>query len=698
MKGAARQTGDGFRLAGFLRSEMRVYPGRANVMLRTLLSSAIVIVASMALQVPLLALSLIAVFYVTQANVVVTRLIGILFFVGSTLAIGVTIVLLKFTYAYPLVRIVAVGLMFFACVYLMRVMKIGVVFFIVGIVVIYGQSFVDQTDQPERVVRSLLWVWVAINYAIALTLVINTLFLPAEPARQLKGAMLSQLKAVDDALADFEQHVSAPRRPGARDVETGTLALQKLLRFATMREARYRRHQTAMLAEVTTVSRLYAAAGYLPLAAEGVGAGVVAGLRSACRAFGEAVERGEPFAPATGPDGASREALPGALREMRSALLACAGRASTPEAGESTTERQRLLLPDASSNPVYAQFALKTLLAAMLGYVFYLATDWQGIHTIMLTCLIVAQPSLGATGQRAVLRIGGAAAGSILALAMVVWIVPHLHGIVGLLMMVLPVIALGAWLAAGSERIAYAGVQMMFTFSLALLEQFGPSTHLTEIRDRMVGIMLGVVLSAVIHATLWPEVEGEALRQRVGTLLRRLAASLRPQVREPALAALWTELGDCETIAARVALEPTWQIGEGQHEDFTIRMQALLAQIREIVAAAIAFEAEVETVERTSRTAAASDGLQQALATLLDTYADRLTNAARPVQASPAPSLAGLAAACAADSAQADSASVRLMRTRILSAAETLAVRVADLPAAPPGSRTGSFPESGPRQ
>ena len=62
-----RDTGD------FLKRELAPFPGRLNVMLRCVLTSAIVIVASMALQVPELALSLLVVFYVTQSNVVLTR-------------------------------------------------------------------------------------------------------------------------------------------------------------------------------------------------------------------------------------------------------------------------------------------------------------------------------------------------------------------------------------------------------------------------------------------------------------------------------------------------------------------------------------------------------------------------------------------------------------------------------------------------
>lgn len=132
--------------AALLRGQLTPYPGRINLMLRSVLACAIVIVTSMTLQVPALAVSILCVLFVTQSNVVVTRMIGVLFMIGSTLAIGLSIVLLKFTFDYPLIRIVSASVLFFVCVYLMRVLKIGPMFYLCALVVIYVQSFVDQTD------------------------------------------------------------------------------------------------------------------------------------------------------------------------------------------------------------------------------------------------------------------------------------------------------------------------------------------------------------------------------------------------------------------------------------------------------------------------------------------------------------------------------------------------------------------------
>ena len=622
------------RLSCFLVDEIRAQPGRVNVMLRCVLASAIVITASMALSVPFLAMSLLVVFYVTQSNVVMTRAVGIVFMIGVTLAVGAAILVLKVTFNEPLLRILLSAALFFLSAYMMRVAKIGAAFLVVGIVVIYFQSFVDLTDQAEALVRVALWLWVALNYAIAITLLINTLCLPAEPMKQLEDVMLGQLATVGATLARLQRGERGVAGPNAREVQNGTLTLQRLLRFSTMRDANYRNQQAFHLARVSTVSRLYAAAAYLSESEADIPVEVVTTLSEACERLCRAIRTGERF---TAPEqlmNVADHGIPGAPRQMVDALLAFSSRSAAPEAIETEREKERLFVPDAFSNPVYLQFALKTLLAAMLGYLFYLATGWQGIHTIMLSSLIVAQPSLGATNRRAILRLGGAALGSAIALAMAVWVVPRVDGIVGLLLMSLPVIAFGAWVSAGSERTSYAGAQLMFTFGLALLGQFAPTTNLTEIRDRIVGVLLGVAISAVVHASIWPEAEGEALRQRVGSLLRALAAGLRQQgVAMATQAALWAELADCEAMAARVALEPGWQMGEGQQEGFQHCVQTMLAQTREVLLAADAFEAErrAQPVDEGSAQRAATIWAMTAGASI-EEYASELTGRPQAVR------------------------------------------------------------------
>ncbi|GJG99867.1 FUSC family protein [Paraburkholderia terrae] len=621
----------------FLSRELAPFPGRLNVMLRCMLTSAIVIVASMALEVPELPLSLLVVFYVTQANVVVTRLVGIMFMLGSTLAIGLSILLLKFTFDYPLLRIVVASVVFFGSVYLLRVLKIGVVFFIVAIVVIYVQSFVDQTDQADLLIRAVLWVWVAVNYPIALALVVNTLLLPAEPQLQLKAEIHRQLAALDMRLTQLIDDTANVTPITLAAVQQGALTLQKLLRFTTMRDAHFREHQASQLACIATVSRLYRGASELPdtwPAPSPARRAMLSELRANVRALDEAVMSGEPYrhvSTATPEEHHAADAIP-AAGELQRALHAYADLiARGPEAGKPSAA-EPMVAPDAWTNPAYLRFSLKTLLAVLACYVFYNAVDWQGIHTIMLTCVIVALPSLGASTQRALLRLTGAAIGSALALFMVVFVIPHLDDIVGLLLITLPVAALGAWISAGSERIGYAGIQVIFTFSLAVLGQFGPTTNLTEIRDRMVGILLGVGVATFVQMSFWREGEGDVLRQRLAAMLRAIAAQLRtpsadagdelPYAQRQLQA--WAVLADCEATLARVALEPGWQ--EAEHAQWTLRAQTVLAQGREIMLAGDALRSAMasQTGAANPQTLAAVRSTQEQASAGLNRYADAL--------------------------------------------------------------------------
>lgn len=157
-----------------------------------------------------------------------------------------------------------------------------------------------------------------------------------------------------------------------------------------------------------------------------------------------------------------------------------------------------LFVADALTNPEYTWFALKTTAAAMLCYVIYTALAWPGIHTCVITCAVVAQASREQSIHKARLRIAGALVGGALALLATVFVVPHLESLGGLLLMVAPVAAASAWIAAGHERHAYFGLQIAFAFFLCVLHGYGPSTDVTVVRDRWVGIVLGIAVMSVV--------------------------------------------------------------------------------------------------------------------------------------------------------------------------------------------------------
>ncbi|WEF28946.1 FUSC family protein [Klebsiella aerogenes] len=531
----------------FLQRELGDAPGRANYTLRLTLSCAVLITLFMTLQIPFLAVALIVVFYVSQPNILMIKLGSVLFFITISVALGLVLLIIKWTYDFPLIRLVASVCLFFGAIYLMRVLgKLGLAFFVVALAVIYAQTFPSMTSQSEILVRLLLWLWVAINTATLVTLLVNACFRQAFPGYQFRARLVVMQRQVADVLTQDANP------PSFKDIAERFQQLQGLFKQARFAAPEIAAEPQRWQALMAATLRCYHLAALLQPGEDHIEARQH--IAAALLMLTPHMNDGAAFSftpPVMDHHGANSLIL----QEMAE-VLASLARGETIDLPSGEAEKSPLLLPDAWSNPAYLHFALKTLLATLLCYVFYTAADWQGIHTIMLSCVIVAQPGLGATMQKTGLRIGGALLATLLALLLIVFVQPWTESIVGLLAMVLPVMALAAWIAAGSERIAYAGIQIGFTFSLAFLSWFGPLTNLTELRDRVIGILLGVLVSSIIHLYLWPDSEAPQLKWQMARLYRQIAGFLRASDDKPQMVPLFQALTTTETLMHRVAAEP----------------------------------------------------------------------------------------------------------------------------------------------
>ena len=183
-------------------------------------------------------------------------------------------------------------------------------------------------------------------------------------------------------------------------------------------------------------------------------------------------------------------------------------------------------VPDAFTNPAHVHFALKVTFAAMFCYIFYSAIDWTGIHTAFITCTFIALESTGATLHKGVLRIGGCIIGGALALFTIVFLMPHMVTIASLVVVVACASAIAGWVATGSELISYAGLQIAFAFFYSVFQGYAPDTDLDNVRDRVVGILFGLIVTGVVFAYIWPERTIDRLRDALRAALRQLAQLL----------------------------------------------------------------------------------------------------------------------------------------------------------------------------
>ncbi|MFT3295306.1 multidrug transporter subunit MdtO [Klebsiella pneumoniae] len=489
-----------FPLAHFLRQELRDAPGRASYTLRLTLSCAVLITLFMTLQIPFLAVALIVVFYVSQPNVLMIKLVSVVFFVTVTVALGGVLLIIKWTYDYPLIRLAASVALFFCALYLMRVLgKLGLAFFVVALAVIYAQTFPSMTSQSEILVRLLLWLWVAINTAILVTLLVNACFQQAFPGNQFKARLAGMLHEVARRLAAPD--AEAPPTFGETAAQFNQL--QSLFAQASRATPEIAADPLAWRSRLAATLRCYQLAALLQ--ADEADSDDRQQLSQAVLQLKNALSE-EPFDGAIPPLTLSGRGVNRAvLQEMATTLqrLAQGEPVALPQ-GE--VEKAPLLAPDAWRNPAYLHFALKTL----------------------------------------------------------------------------PVLALAAWIAAGSERIAYAGIQIGFTFALAFLSWFAPLTNLTELRDRVLGILLGVLVSSIVHLYLWPDSEAPQLKTRLAALYRRLADCLAAPKEAVPLAPLLVAFTDSEALIHRVRAEPlgTYAHPWPQAKDWPMR--ATLAQAEEI--------------------------------------------------------------------------------------------------------------------
>ena len=522
----------------FLRAELAPAPGRLHATIRVVVASMVVLATSMTLEVPEVALSLFIVVFITMMvpgvstqNSVFVAIGGIVALVALTIALTTTMLVYRFTLNYPPLRLLAMALGFFVGVYLMRVFVLGAAGWVFGFVVLVTQAYVDLFPGPEPMVRAILWVWVVIAYPAVLAIALGLVLFPADPEPLLRRELAARLDAIARA-------VKAP--PGGDEAKAaaaaligfmlqGAAPLQKLLHLGGIKDSGLKARHAEISARIDYIQDLVASAARL----------------------GDL---------APGPAAAERERLAGALAQGAAPI----GGHAAEHAEKGAKSGPGPFAADAFSNPRYVQFALKATLASMLCYVTYTALDWPGIHTCMMTCAIIALGSAGATMHKGTLRLVGVAIGGSLALFAIVFIVPHLTTLPGLMLLFAPVIALGAWVAMGRERTAYIGLQIVFSFALAVLQGFAPSTDVTEFRDRIVGVILAVMVMALVFTWVWPERAAssmvESLRAALGRLKELAAGTANPRA---VRAAAWQSLAEAERFAELAAFESESTTGAG---------------------------------------------------------------------------------------------------------------------------------------
>ena len=200
--------------------------------------------------------------------------------------------------------------------------------------------------------------------------------------------------------------------------------------------------------------------------------------------------------------------------------------------------QSKLLGADAFTSLRHAKFALGGCLAASTAYIIYNAIDWPGISTAVPTCLLTALSTIGSSRQKQVLRFTGAAVGGFLfGMGAQIFVLPYVDSIFGFTLLFAFVTAVSAWFMTSSPRLSYFGVQVALAFYLINLQEFAFVNSLSVARDRVVGVLLGLVTMWLVFDQLWGMPAAAAMKKAFVLDFRLMAQVMRePLSNDPQVA------------------------------------------------------------------------------------------------------------------------------------------------------------------
>jgi multidrug resistance protein MdtO len=538
------------RLWDFLAAELASTPGRWPATMRIVFACVVATTLIMTLQVPYGYYVIVTIFIVSQSDSGASLRKAGLRVLGTLIGGGVGLFFLIATLDRPWVRIPLLGPVAAFFIFLSATTTAPYLGTLGGITVALVLTAPSGTDVAGATERAL-WRIALIALGTLIGTLSQVVLWPSDPEALLVATLVERLRAVE--LFVSGRLANAPPADVARLESLALTGLTRQLDLLSDAEARHpslqQRHteQIALIAGVELL--LNAAIAFAHAEAARGGAALPDQARRRLAAIGEACERAatalearRPFAEAPGnavvPDeavaAAGGAALLPALVDMERALTGIAP--ATAFLAEGEPGRRSVASPldvlglgefftpaFSLDNGAAVAFALKTGLATTIAYVVYEGLAWPGISTSVLTTLVVAQSSFGATMQKLLLRIVGASVGGLLGLLLIVTTSPNIDTLPPFLVAVGICCTLAAWVAVGSARISYAGLQIGLALGLCVIGDLGPTTDLVPARDRVVGVLLGGLVSGLVYYLFSPVFAASEMRAALARTLRSLA-------------------------------------------------------------------------------------------------------------------------------------------------------------------------------
>ncbi|MBB2200831.1 FUSC family protein [Gluconacetobacter tumulisoli] len=531
-------------------------PGRLRYALCMAAACTATVLAGEIWQVPDIAVPALVTMALWQKDRVTNVIAGIAVNVLILVILVVLYGLIRLTLDHPMAIVVSVAVLSFCFFFLGSASKLKPVAYMLGLITVYGLIAVDEVPVGEIATRALLYTDLFLAIPGLVMIGLGLLICPS-PKTVLGQAIAGRLRMAVALL----RHPDDATRERARDMlHQGGAGMMANVKMA-MLERIWTSRDLACLKQAA-----YSSIGVLALADAAVREGGQPGpapLIETLERMAAIFEAGDYPADIVPPAVPSNEP---ALAEM-AALIAIFTTPTSQEQSSGGKKRGGFFFPDAFTNPDHVRFAVKGTAAVMTSYFIFKILDWPGIHTCIITCFIVAQPTMGEMISKLTLRISGALMGAALGIGSIIVLMPHLNDIAAFLVLIFTGALIAAWIKTGDERIAYAGLQIGLAFFLTDLKDYGPTTDMTVARDRVVGIMLGNLVTYAMFTSFWPTSAHDKVADALRRVVRALAAqceSLTPQVRLARTAETFNAISASARMLEFAATEPVHMRAEAE--------------------------------------------------------------------------------------------------------------------------------------
>jgi multidrug resistance protein MdtO len=499
---------------------LRPFPGRLEFSSRLALACALTTLVAEIYQTPDPALTAYVTFYMMKRDRMESVIISIVLTILISLLVAMLMLIAMAVIDQPLWRVISITVASFGLLFLASASKLKPLAAIIALIVGYGLDLLSDAQAGELATRGYLYAWLFVTIPAAVSITLNLLLGPP-PRRLLEQALAHRLALAASLMRTGDEKT---REAFQETLSEGVTELKTWLKMAGIEKSSPQTDIAALSQATDSVTTILLLVDFadrtqsetMPPPLRGQIADTLDEMASILRAGGYPVDVAI---------GHGEEDLPpvtaALVADMTEALRRFTER-PLPRPPVVEPAKSGFFLPDAITNPDHVYYALKTTAAAMLCYTIYLLLDWPGIHTCFITCYIVSLGTTAETIEKLTLRISGALVGAGFGIAVIVFLLPQLTSIGSLMIVVFVAGLVCAWMAAGSPRISYVGYQMAFAFFLCVIQGPNPAFDLTIARDRLIGIMLGNVVSYLIFTNIWPVSVIRRIDPGLVSLLRRL--------------------------------------------------------------------------------------------------------------------------------------------------------------------------------